>query len=373
MKLYLLIAGFLTIACLPAANIQATAQVPVNNGPSLISGVGADANFAQTFNQQTGSMRFVGRVVVAGSKLPWDPVPVVVKCNGKPRFNVLTDKKGEFDIEASPRESEAVATVRDSKRVDPASLVGCKVTAVLDGFESTTVTIPNGSIMDSPDVGTIFLRQDERATGSSMSNTTLSAPPEALKEFEDARADKIDGNPGSARRHLQKAVKIDPKFAEAWYQLGKVEETDRPHDALSAYLMATVADSEYIPPYERIAALAAVEKKWQEVADAANHALQLSPKGSPQIWYFSALGNYNIGETEVAETSALTSLSMDPSHTAAPKTEQLLAVILAGRGEYKGALEHLRNCLSYTAAGPDADLMKQQVAQLEKVTPQVAK
>jgi hypothetical protein len=62
----------------------------------------------------------------------------------------------------------------------------------------------------------------------------------------------------------------------------------------------------------------------------------------------------------------VTSLSLDPGHVAAPKTEQLLAVILAGRGEYKGALDHLRNCLTYAVPGPEADLIKKQVAQLEK-------
>jgi tetratricopeptide (TPR) repeat protein len=285
----------------------------------------------------------------------------------------LTDKKGEFDIEESPRESETVATKRDPKRVDPAELVGCKVSAILDGFESTTVTIRNGGIMDSPDLGTITLRTNERATGFSVSATTLSAPPEALKEFEAARADRINRDSSGARKHLQKAVNLDPQLAEAWYQLGRIEETDKPKEALSAYRKAAATDPEYTPPYERIAALAAAEKKWPEVADAASHALKLNPAGSPQIWYFSAVGNFNIGKSEIAETSALNSLSMDPKHAVAPKTEQLLAVILARRGDYKDALEHLRNCLTYAPPGPEADLIKKQVAQLEKVVLQPAK
>jgi tetratricopeptide (TPR) repeat protein len=359
MKLSLIIAGLLAFASIPPAYVEAQSL-------GDLDGSGPSVNFSQTMNAQVGSMRFVGKVAVAGGQLPWDPIPVVVKCDGKTRFNVLTDKKGEFDIEASPRKSEAVAAWRDPKRINPAELVGCKVSAVLDGFESTTVTIRNGGIMDSPDLGTIFLRTNERATGFSVSDTTRSAPPEALKEFEEARADRIKRNPGSTRRHLQKAVSIDPQFAEAWYQLGKVEETDKPQDALSAYRNAAAADPAYTPPYERIAALAAAQKKWQEVANAANQALKLNPAGTPQIWYFSAVGNYNIGKTDIAETSALTALSMDPGHVAAPKTEQLLAVILAGRGEYKGALEHLRNCLTYAPPGPEADLIKKQVAQLEK-------
>jgi hypothetical protein len=370
MKLNLLFTGILTTFCMAWGNLQAAAQSADNN-PAATSGLGTDANFAQTLNQQVGGMRFVGKVVVAAGKLPWDPIPVAVICDGKTRLNTVTDRKGEFNIQASARASEAVETKRDPKRVSPAEFVGCKVRAILDGFDSTTVTIANGSIMDSPDLGTITLRQNELAKGTTLSSTTASAPAEALKEFEKAHGDALDKHVDSARRHLQKAVSIDPQFAEAWYQLGKLEETDKPQDALTAYTKAAETDAKFISPYERIAAVAAVQKRWQDVVDATEHALQLNPAGTPQIWYFSAVGNYNLGHANVAETNAETSLSMDPSHVA-PNTEQLLAVIQAGRGDYRDALDHLRHCLTYTAPGPNADLMKQQVAQLEKVVPQKA-
>ena len=368
MKLNIFFAALFTVAFVPLANVQAKGQSAANN-PKVSSGSGPQVNFGQLLNAQAGSTRFAGKVVVEGGKLPWDPIPVVVNCDGKTRYNTVADGKGHFDIEARLPASEIVKTKSDLQKATAAALVDCKVSALLDGFESTTVTIVNGSIMDDPDIGTISLRQDTRAAGSILSSTTLSAPSDALKEFEKAHADQIDNHPDSARRHLQKAVSIDPQFAEAWYHLGELEETDKPQDALSAYSKAAAADPKYIPPYEHIAALAAVQKKWQDVVDAVDHALQLNPAGTPQIWYFSAVGNFNLGHTEVAETSAQTSLSMDPSHVA-PNTEQLLAVILAGRGAYKDALEHLRHCLTYTAPGPNADLMKQQVAQLEKIVPQ---
>jgi tetratricopeptide (TPR) repeat protein len=375
MKIKLLIAGLLTVMCFPLTNVQGqnTLRGSGDRDPASTTGTGAGANFDQTFNAQQGSMRFWGKVVLEGSQLPWDPIPVVVNCDGKMRYNTFADAKGAFDIQATSRETEVVATKRDPKHVDPDQLVGCKVSAILEGFTSTTLTIANRSLMDDPDIGTITLRRDARATGSIVSDTTASAPAEALKEFDKARTDKVSGNQGSEQKHLQKAVNIDPQLAEAWYQLGKVEETDKPQDALNAYLKAAAIDPKFIPPYERIAALAAAQKKWQDVADAANHALQLNPAGTPQIWYFSALSNLNLGNKDTAETSALTSLGMDPGHVAAPKTEQLLAVIMASKGEYKEALEHLRKCLTYTPKGPEADLVKRQVTQLEKIVPQTTK
>jgi hypothetical protein len=56
---------------------------------------------------------------------------------------------------------------------------------------------------------------------------------------------------------------------------------------------------------------------------------------------------------------------VDPSHVA-PNTEQLLAVVLARRGDYAGAIEHLKSNLTYTPPGPNAALIKQQIAELEK-------
>ena len=390
MNLKLLFAGLLTIALVPFTSVRAQnmgAASSTNKDLPSATGTGGSANFDQTFNQQVGGTHFMGKVVVAGSKLPWDPIPVIVMCDGKMRFNVLADnKKGSFDIQATSRESEAVRTARDPKKVNPAEFVCCKVSAVLEGFESTTLTIANGSIMDNPDIGTITLSQDPRATGSIVSTTIASAPSDALAELTKAQADEQDQNYGSAKKHLQKAVNIDPQLAEGWYHLGKLEEKDKPQDALNAFNKAAAADPKYIPPYEHIASISAAQaadpkfgspdvlkKKWQDVVDATKHALELNPAGSPAIWYFNALGNFNIGDKELAETAALNALSLDPGHKAAPKTEQLLAVIQAGRGKYSDALGHLRNCLTYLAPGPEADLVKKQVAQLEKVVPPAAK
>jgi hypothetical protein len=224
MKLNLLVAGILTAVCIPLANAQApsSAGAPADKNPEKISGVGGDANFSQLVSQQHGSMQFTGKVVVDGARPLWSPIPIVVNCGGKTRYNTVADAKGGFGIllDAKLPDSEIVKTKSDLKRVDAAELVGCNVTAVLDGFQSTTVTIANRDITDNPDIGTIRLHQNEMAKGSALSATTASAPADALKEFDKAHADETDKKLDSARRHLQKAVGIDPQFAEAWYHLG---------------------------------------------------------------------------------------------------------------------------------------------------------
>ena len=365
----LLLAGILVMACVRGAAGQGNASLASEGGAEAASDVGKYANFDQLLNKQTGSMRFFGRVAMAAGKLPWNPIPVVATCDGRVRYNTEADAKGGFYIEPPPRNSEVISQKRDPEHVSPAELVGCSIGAVVEGYTSTHVIIANRSLEDDPSVGTIVLTRDERSAGAIVSATTDAAPPEALKEFEKAHGDDLDGHTASERRHLQRAVSLDPGFAEAWYHLGVLEERSNQQNALSDYRKAAAADVRYIAPWEPIAAIAAVEKKWTAVVDATNQALKLDPVGTPEIWYFNAVGNYNLGNRTLAEASAETSLAMDPSHRA-PNTEQLLAVIMAGRGEYVSALEHLRHSLSYTPPGPNADLIRQQIAQLEKVVPQ---
>jgi tetratricopeptide (TPR) repeat protein len=371
MKLKLYIASLAGIALGGAAFAQgggAAAAAAAAKGPEMSSGFGKDANFDQTLAHQHGGMYFAGKVAVEGGALPWDPVPVFVDCNGVVKYDTQTDAKGNFAIQDSGRittSSELVPQAGAKKQLTAAQLVGCQVKASLAGFRSSTVTIANGNLMDNPDIGTITLHLDEHASGYGVSPTTAAAPPDAMKRFEKARSEAMSNNPDGAQRDLQKAVQIDPKFAEAWYQLGKLQQKSKPQDALASFEKAVAADPQFVPPYEPIAELASTQKKWQEVADAADHYLKLDPVGTPQIWYYSAVGNFNLGKVDVAEECARKSLAMDPQHVA-PNTEQLLAVILASRGQLAEALDHLRNCLTYTPAGPNADLMKQQIAQLEK-------
>jgi tetratricopeptide (TPR) repeat protein len=340
--------------------------------PQTTSGFGKNANWDQVSGHQHGSLTFSGKVVMSGGALPWDPIPVVVLCDGKPRYNTLADLGGGFRIVATPVASEVSPGKPGAQPIVPTQLIGCKVQAALEGYKSTTLTIANRSMMDDPDIGTITLSGNEKTMGLAQSATTASAPKDARKAFDKARSEASEGHADGAQKDLEKAVHIYPQFAEAWYQLGKLEEAQKPQEAYDAFSKAATADPHYLPTYEHLALTAAQQKKWQEVADATGHALELYPEGTPQIWYFHAAANFNLGHKDIAEKSATTSLAMDPSHVA-PNTEQLLAVILASRGDYGEALSHLRNCLTYTPPGPNAELMKQQVAQLEKAVTPAAK
>lgn len=91
--------------------------------------------------------------------------------------------------------------------------------------------------------------------------------------------------------------------------------------------------------------------------DVTSRELELNPSGTADAWYYNALGNYHLRKLDAAEASAEKSLAMDPLHVQ-PNTEQLLAVTLAEKHYFTGALQHLRNCLTYFPPGPNLDRPK---------------
>jgi hypothetical protein len=363
-KLFLLLSAFLVFH----SAVRAQAGKPSTGaGPEASTDVGKSSHW-DTMMQQGRSGDYVGgNVIVAGGALPWDPIPVTVTCDGKTRYTSSTDPKGNFLI-APVRTDDSAIGNHDTKTKLAAQFIGCAVQAVLPGFDSSTLTIANRNMSDDPKIGTITLKREEGSAGTAVSGTSASAPKDAMKAFEKARTEWIDKKPDRAQRDLEKAVQIYPQFAEAWYQLGKIQETSNPEEAGKSFSKALAADPKFILPYQRLAPLAAQSGKWQDLVDDTSHELELNPRGTAETWYYNALGNFKLNKRDLAETSALKALSMDPLHTQ-PNTEQLLAVILASKRDYAGALQHLRNCLTYLPAGPNTEIIKQQIAQLEQAAP----
>jgi len=123
--------------------------------PGRIQHRGQRRQFGELLNKQTGSLQFFGKVAMAAGKLPWDPIPVVVTCGGTARYNTVADAKGGFYIVAAGRSSELSPEKKDPNHAAPSALVGCSVSALVEGFTSTRLTIANRTLEDDPSLGTI--------------------------------------------------------------------------------------------------------------------------------------------------------------------------------------------------------------------------
>jgi Tfp pilus assembly protein PilF len=330
-----------------------------------------DSGFYDYWAQMSGQGRaggvLLGKLAVEGGHLPWQPLLVSVLCKGTVVNKTQTDLQGRYVIRFTNTNGMA-GVPEDAQRQMERQYEGCTVQAMLAGFHSSSVTITRHNLLDEPNLANIMLSPEGRGGGTEMSGTSSTAPGNAMKEFDKARGEWLEQKSDSAEKDLEKAVKLYPAFAEAWLQLGKLQEASDPKRAHESFMKALAADPDYVLPYEQLAALAAQEQKWQETLDNTNHALQLDPAGTPQVWYYDALAKYQLGKTDDAQASAVKALAIDPRHSQLG-AEQLLAVILARKADYAGALEHLRNSLTYLPSGPSADLVKQQIAQLEEKIP----
>src|SRR5262252_962127 len=104
MKFTLFIVGIAGVGLTAAAFGQTggtAAAANATKGPEMTSGVGKYANMDQVMAHQHGGMYFSGKVAVEGSPLPWDPILVIVDCNGTVKYNTQTDAKGAFAIQSS--------------------------------------------------------------------------------------------------------------------------------------------------------------------------------------------------------------------------------------------------------------------------------
>jgi Flp pilus assembly protein TadD len=332
--------------------------------PGSIQDSGLYDYWADMTTQGRSGGALLGKLSVEGGPLPWEPLLVTVTCDGKVEYTTQTDARGNFGI-VSFQLPGALGNQGDVQRQMETHLEGCLVRASVSGFRSSEIAITRRMLRDNPDIGTILISRAGRDDATSVSRTTETASPKAIKVFEKARAEMMQRDTDGAQRDLKRAVESDPNLAEAWLQLGKLQMTSDPQAARASFSKALAADPKFVLPYEQLAALAAQNANWQEVLDNTDHVTQLYPEGTAISWYLNAMANYQAEKFDVTEASASKSLALDPRHTIM-NTEQLLAVVLAQKGDLDGALRHLRSSLTYVPPGPNADLLKQQIAQLEK-------
>src|SRR4029077_5287350 len=124
--------------------------------------------------------------------------------------------------------------------------------------------------------------------GMTISATSALAPKDAKKAFEKAQNDARKAKWEDSQKELDKATTICPKYAAAWYELGRVQEQLKDDEsAKKSYAQGLAADSKYVNPYNQLAAIAVREKKWQDVKDTTDRLLSLDPMNFPEGWFYN--------------------------------------------------------------------------------------
>lgn len=372
-KLYSLSLSFLLLALVSLRARPAEAQVHASTPappstiarPDSIQSSGLYDYWTMMSGQGRAGGVLLGKLAMEGEPLPWQRMLVSVECNGAVVNSTQTDLQGRFVITFAETKGTS-GTPPDAQRQMETKYEGCKVQGTVAGFRSSAATITVHNLRDEPNLGTITLSPEAREGGTEISATTQAAPSNAMKAFEKARSDFLAQNNDGAEKNLKKAVQLYPAFAQAWLQLGELQQSSDPQAARDSFSKAMAADPKFILPYEQLADMARGAEDWKEMLSNTHKALDLDPAGTPALWYEDALAKFQLGKTDEAKTSVEKGLAMDAHQ---PSAEQLLAVILARQADYAGAVQHLKNSLAYLPAGPQADMVKQQIAQLETKLP----
>ncbi|HWZ34378.1 MAG TPA: tetratricopeptide repeat protein [Bryobacteraceae bacterium] len=320
-----------------------------------------------------------GKIMLDDGTPPPNGILIERVCaGGRPRPEGYTDSKGHFTFtlgqemgvmadasEASNRNEATGANPMGGVR--ESQLAGCELRAVFAGFRSNVISLAGKQYMGDADVGTIILHRMNNVEGLTISATSALAPKDARKAYERGLDALKKSKTDDAQKEFEKAVDGYPKYASAWYELGRIyERRDHIDQAREAYNHALAADSKYVNPYERLYMLAGTEKKWQEVADTTDKVLRLNPYDFPAAYYFNGVANLQLNKLDVAEKSAREAVKLDTKHEN-PRSNYILGIILAQKQDLTGAADCLRAYLKDVPNGKDSDLVRRQLADIDKV------
>jgi tetratricopeptide (TPR) repeat protein len=327
-----------------------------------------------------------GRFTLDDGSPPPERVRVELTCNSVARPQGWTDAKGNFSVQLGINNPDELADLTYAKSVEeplspmaaavavapsidqiPRDLAGCELSGVLPGYRSAMVLLTGHRRLDSPDIGTIVMHRLANVEGLTTSATTALAPVPARKALERATAAIKKKNPDEAIKELKRAVEIYSKYALAWFDLGRVYES-RKHlnEATDAYRHSVEADDKYLFPYERLYILTARQEQWPQVLELTNKVIRLDPFDFPRAYYFSALANLNLNDLDAAEKSGREAVKLDLG--ANPRAGYVLGIILARKQNLTEASDLLRAYLKAAPNSIDADMVKRQLAELEKYT-----
>ncbi len=349
----------------------------------------------QRFPEMQRPIFLSGKVVTEEGVPPPEPVTIERVCaDGRARPEGYTDSKGRFSFELGRNfgvmQDASVSTAdvagpggrgsdpfgnRGGGSMGPGGmggfnerdLMGCEIRASLPGYTSSVVNLSGRRLMDNPDVGTIVLKRIAGVEGMTFSMTTAMAPKDARKAFDKAREQMKKKKTAEARKELEKAVGIYPKYAAAWFELGVMQQqAGEKAEARKSYEEALKADAKYISPYLQLAILSAGEGDWQAVDGATDRVIQLNPVNFPQAYYINSVANMNLQNYEAAEKSALEAVRLDEQHRW-PKALHILAVLQANKGQHQQALDNLRGYLKFNPGGNDKPAVEKDIARLEEM------
>jgi len=344
--------------------------------PGLPSSTGSNT-FPSAGPATASSAIFVsGKVVLDDGTELTEPAVIQTICRGRRHSETYSDGHGSFSFQFGDPTQGSAAAISDASSSDVANRAGmqaaaelgdCQIQAELAGFSSQAVELNSRlGLMNNIDVGRVPLHRLAHVDGTSISVTSALAPSAAKKAFEKGLEQEKKTKWDEAQKSFEKAVQIYPRYATAWYQLGRLQlRKDDAPSAKHSFEQSVAADPKYVNPYDGLAQLAMRSQDWPNVVEVTGKLLSLNPVNFPNAYYDNAVANYNLKNLDDAEKSALQGVRVDDAHQI-PKLQYVLAVILLQKQNYQAASEHMQQFLALARQPDDIELAKKGLAEIEK-------
>jgi tetratricopeptide (TPR) repeat protein len=366
-------------AIAPGISISSTGAIvntQSSSGPTVVP---------SQFPERQMPIFFSGTVVMEGGAGPAADVAIQRLCTSEPRTIAFTNSKGHFSFQwgatsgivQDASESGAGNGMRaqddlgaNGMRTGGGGLAGqstqgCELIANAPGFQLARLDLSNHRGGDNPDLGTIVLHRVAGVEGTSVSITALNAPKNARRAWVKGADFLHKSKTAEAEKELEKAVEIYPRYANAWYDLGRAKlQRQAEAPAREAFLKAIDADDKLIGPWLELGKLALLHRDWPDAARCLDRALQLDPVDYPRLWYEDALADYHVRNFDRAERNVREALKV-PLANRDPHADQLLGLLLMRKQDYAGADEALRAYLQLSPNAMDLDVVRGQIAEID--------
>ena len=311
-----------------------------------------------------------GKVVVEGGSTPPGRVNVVLRCGSEERARVSSNSSGDFAMMLSQENQRANADASGNRPAiaqTAGTLNGCEISADSPEYISPALRLFGHTQEGISQVGTLVLRPRSATEGYTVSATTLAAPDKAKSAFAKGRQQAQKGKWAAACDYFRKAIQVYPKYAVAWLELGRAQvKQNNFGEAQQSFQQAATQDSRLLAAYSESARLALQQQQWKELAVSTERLLELSPNASADAWFLNSAAHFNLGDTHRAENSAARGLNLDTRHQV-PQLEYLYAIILANRGAYPAAIQHLQTYLRLSPKANDASTASARLQELQKL------
>ncbi len=323
-----------------------------------------------------------GKVVLDDGTQLTESASIQTICRGRRQTVTHTDSHGGFSFELGDRASTFAASIGEAD-VDSISNPGtsnrgsniqrdwreCELLAQLPGFTSQPVDLSSRlSTFESADIGRLVLHRMGQVEGMTISASSAMAPKDAQKAYEKGLQKASKEKWEEAEQLFSKAVEIYPKYAAAWYDLGRIQFRNNAADpARHSFEQSIAADPKFVNPYRGLAELDLSQQRWPELVTVTSQLLALNPVNFPDAWLRNSLGNYYLQNLVEAEKSARQGMKVDDQHQV-PKLEYLLGVILIQKRNYTEAASHIQNYLKVASQPADVDAGQKQLAEITRLS-----